>query len=136
MYIEIEAPVMEENAHGFPSFWLKSIFFASVSQRYQVNALASKYVRLVAAAIVEYNMGVEKLREFWGTHTSLNLGAMQRSGSHFEACLGNMYRATNCFRKLPRSHDALAVAINIDRPAFATDTSPQLGDQYGTTCFL
>jgi hypothetical protein len=121
MYVEIEAPGLEEYAQGFPSYWLKSIFIASVSSQYQVNALASTYVRLVEAAIVEYNMGVSKLQEFWSTHTSLNLGAMHRSGSHFETCLSNMYRATNCFRKLRRSQDALAVALNTDKPIFATD---------------
>ncbi|MEY4316687.1 MAG: hypothetical protein RI902_495 [Pseudomonadota bacterium] len=121
MYVEIEAPEIQEYGQGFPRFWLKSIFIASVSTQYQVNALASTYVRLVESAIVEYNLGVSRLQEFWSTHTSLNLGAMHRSGSHFETCLSNMYRATNCFRKLRRSRDALAIALNTDRPAFASD---------------
>ncbi len=121
MYVEIEAPEIQEYEQGFPRFWLKSIFIASVSTQYQVNALASTYVRLVESAIVEYNLGVSRLQEFWSTHTSLNLGAMHRSGSHFETCLSNMYRATNCFRKLRRSRDALAIALNTDRPAFASD---------------
>lgn len=121
MYVEIEATVIGEYAQGFPRYWLKSIFIAPVSRQYQVNALASTYVRLVEAAIVENNMGVAKLQEFWSTHTSFNIDAMHRSGSHFETCLSNMYRATNCFRKLRRRQDALAVALNVDRPAFATD---------------
>lgn len=123
MYVHIEAPEITEYAAGFPQYWLKSIFIQSVSTRYQVNALASTYVRLVEAAITEYNLGIVKLREFWNMHTSLNLGAMHRSMSHFESCLSNMYRATNCFRKLRRhrDQDPLSVALNADKPSFATD---------------
>jgi hypothetical protein len=74
--------------------------------------------------LTEYNLGTVKLREFWNTHTSFNLGAMHRSMSHFESCLSNMYRATNCYRKLRRNRDQdpLSVALNIDKPSFATDT--------------
>lgn len=123
MYVHIEASEIEEHASGFPQYWLKSMFIQTVSTRYQVNALASTYVRLVEAAITEYNLGIVKLREFWNTHTSINLGAMHRSMSHFESCLSNMYRATNCYRKLRRNRDQdpLSVALNSDRPSFATD---------------
>lgn len=123
MYVHIEAPEIVEYKSGFPQYWLKSIFIQSVSTRYQVNALASTYVRLVEAAITEYNLGTVKLHEFWNTHTSFNLGAMHRSMSHFESCLSNMYRATNCFRKLRRNRDQdpLSVVLNIDKPSFATD---------------
>jgi hypothetical protein len=65
-----------------------------LSKQYQVNELASTYVRLVEAAIVEYNMGVAKLQEFWGIQATVNLSALHRSGSHFETCLPNIYRAT------------------------------------------
>lgn len=123
MYVHIEAPEIVEYASGFPQYWLKSIFIQRVSTHYQVNALASTYVRLVEAAITEYSLGTERLREFWNTHTSFNLGAMHRSMSHFESCLSNMYRAINCYRKLRRNRnqDPLAVALNIDKPSFATD---------------
>lgn len=123
MYVHIEAPEIVEYESGFPQYWLKSIFIQRVSTHYQVNALASTYVRLVEAAITEYNLGIVRLREFWNTHTSFNLGAMHRSMSHFESCLSNMYRATNCYRKLRRNRDQdpLSVALNIDKPSFATD---------------
>ncbi len=123
MYVHIEASEIDEYAAGFPQYWLKTIFIQTISTRYQINALASTYVRLVEAAITEYNLGIVKLREFWNTHTSLNLGAMHRSTSHFEGCLSNMYRATNCFRKLRRhrDQDPLSVALNADKPSFATD---------------
>jgi hypothetical protein len=123
MYVQIAAPEIPEYASGFPQYWLKSIFIQTISSQYQVNALASTYVRLVEAAITEYNLGIVKLREFWNTHTSFNLGAMHRSMSHFESCLSNMYRATNCYRKLRRhrGQDPLSVALNIDKPSFATD---------------
>lgn len=123
MYVQIEAPEISEYPSGFPQFWLKSIFIQTVSTRYQVNALASTYVRLVEAALTEYSLGSTKLQEFWTTHTSLNLGAMHRSMSHFESCLSNMYRATNCYRKLRRNRDRdpLSVALNMERPSFATE---------------
>ncbi|MHB8252116.1 MAG: hypothetical protein ACYDEV_00095 [Acidiferrobacter sp.] len=123
MYIHIEAREIVEHESGFPQYWLKAIFIQSVSTRYQVNVLASTYVRLVEAAITEYNLGTVKLREFWDTHTSINLGAMNRSMSHFESCLSNMYRATNCYRKLSRNRDQdpLAVALNINKPSFSTN---------------
>ena len=123
MYVYIEVPEIPEYASGFPHYWLKSIFIQKVSTRYQVNALASTYVRLVEAALSEYSLGTTKLREFWNTQTHLNLGAMHRSMSHFESCLSNMYRATNCYRKLRRNkeQDPLAVELNTDKPSFATD---------------
>lgn len=123
MYVHIEASEIAEYGAGFSQYWLKSVFIQTISTRYQINALTSTYVRLVDAAITEYNLGIVKLREFWNTHTSFNLGAMHRSMSHFESCLSNMYRATNCFRKLRRhrDQDPLSVALNADKPSFASD---------------
>lgn len=123
MYVEIEVPDIPEYAKGFPQYWTKSIFIQSVSNHYQVNALASTYVRLVEAALTEYSLGAVMLREFWNTHTSFNLSAMHRSMSHFESCLSNMYRATNCFRKLRRNkdQDPLSIELNTEKPSFATD---------------
>lgn len=123
MYVHIEAPEITEYQAGFPQFWAKTLFIQTVSTSYQVNALASTYVRLVEAALTEYRLGVEKLKEFWGTHASLNVGAMHRSISHFETCLSCMYRATNCYRRLRRNRDQdpLAVALSSAKPSFATD---------------
>jgi hypothetical protein len=122
MHVSIELPDITDYPKGFPQYWVKSVFVRTVSANYQVNALASTYVRLVEAALVEYRLGGAMLREFWGTHTSFNLGAIHRSVSHFESCLSNMYRAINCFRRLRRhrSRDALCVALNEKSPAFAT----------------
>lgn len=69
------------------------------------------------------------LKEFWGTHTSLNLGAMHRSISHFETCLFDMNRAINCFTRLRRHKDqpaSLQQALNEERPRFGT---PAASDQ-------
>lgn len=123
MYVVIEVPDIPEYAAGFPRYWMKLIFIKSISTQYQVNALASTYVRLVEAALTEYSLGASKLREFWSTHDSLNLSAMHRSISHFESCLSNMHRATNCFRKLRRykSKDPLSVELSSHKPSFATD---------------
>lgn len=123
MYVTIVVPEITDYPNGFPQFWLKSIFIRTVSTNYQVNALATMYVRLVEAALVEYKFGAEKLREFWNTHDSLALGAFNRSISHFESCLSDMYRATNCFRRLRRhkGKDPLSLKLNEEKPIFATD---------------
>lgn len=125
MYVTIEVPEIREFPRGFPKFWLKSLFIRTVSSNYQVNALASTYVRLVEAALVEYRLGAENMREFWDPRRgdSLNLGAGFRATSHFENCLSDMYRAANCFRRLRRhrDRDPLSVALNDEKPSFATD---------------
>lgn len=124
MYVEFDIPDLSESAGGIPQYWLKTIFIQSPSNRYQIVALASTYVRLVEASLIEYQFGAAKLREFWGTHTSFNLGAMHRSTSHFEACFSNLYRATNCFRRLrrDRGQDPLSVELGRDNATFATDS--------------
>lgn len=124
MYIEFELPEISEHAPGFPQYWLKTLFIQSPSNRYQINALTSTYVRLVEAALIDYHSGAVRLREFWGTHSSLNLGAMHRSMSHFETCISNMHRATNCFRRLrrDRKQDPLSLKLNVEKASFAADS--------------
>ncbi|HPF59719.1 MAG TPA: hypothetical protein P5149_03745 [Candidatus Competibacteraceae bacterium] len=123
MYISIEVPEICEYPQGFPKYWLKSMFIGTVSQNYQVNALVGTYIRLVEAALVEYQLGTSMLQKFWGTHTSINLRAMYRSISHFESCLLDMHRAINCYRRLRRHKDQhpLCLALNIEKPSFAAD---------------
>ncbi len=123
MYVSIEVPDIVEYPKGFPNFWIKSILIQSVSTNVQVNALAKTYVRLVEAALVEYRLGATKLREFWDTHDSFNLGAINRSIAHFESCLLDTHRAVNCFRRLRRhrGRDELSLALNAEKPAFVTE---------------
>lgn len=123
MYVTVSIPDIEEYPQGFPQFWLNSLLVASVSSNHQIVALAKTYVRLVEAALAEYKLGAQKLREFWDTHDSFNLGAAHRAVSHFESCLSDMYRATNCFRRLRRhpQGDGLSIALNEERAGFATD---------------
>lgn len=123
MQIEFNIPDLGDAAKGVPQYWAKSLFIQTASDRYQINALTSTYIRLVEAAIIEYQFGAVKLKEFWDTHSSMNLSAMHRSISHFEACISNIYRATNCFRRLrrDREHDPIAKVLGEHRPAFAKD---------------
>jgi hypothetical protein len=123
MYVEFDVPEINEYPNGFSGYWLKIFFIQSPSERYQITALASTYIRLVEASLVEYRLGSEKLKEFWQTHESVNLGAMHRSISHFESCVSNMYRATNCFRRLrrDREQDPLSIHLNKEKVGFATD---------------
>ncbi len=124
MYIEFELPEIHEYPSGFPQYWVKTLFIHSPSNRYQINALTSTYVRLVEAALFEYQAGSVKLKEYWATHSSLNLGAMHRSMSHFESCISNMYRAINCFLKLrrDRKQDPLSLLLNAEKAGFAADS--------------
>jgi hypothetical protein len=124
MYVEIEAPAVDGYPAGFSQYWVRAFFVGSISQDYQINALASTYVRVVESALIEYRLGVERLREFWSTHDSFKLSAAHSAITHFETCISNMYRATNCFRRISRhkAKDALSIELNKERPAFATDT--------------
>lgn len=121
MHMSIEVPELTEYPKGFPSFWVKTLFIGSVSQDFQVNALASTYVRLVEAAFVEYRLGHSKLKEFWDTHDAINLAAMHRCIAHFESCLSDMLRAINCYGRLRRNknQDPLALALNVKHAAFS-----------------
>ena len=123
MYVEFDLPDIPGNQSGFSQYWRESIFIRAPSERYQINALTGTYVRLVEAALIEYMLGAEKLREFWSTHTSLNMGAMHRSTSHFETCISNMYRATNCYRRLKNDQlqDPIAQLLCTKKVEFAKD---------------
>ncbi len=96
-----------------------------MTSSYQVNALASTYVRLVEAALVEYRMGQPRLQEFWDTHDSVKLSAMHRAISpHFETCLTDMHRAIACFIRLRRHKelpDSLKAILSADKPGFIAD---------------
>lgn len=124
MYLLVEVPDIPDYPKGFPKYWAKHVFNGPVSSNYQIIALAGTYVRLVEAALIEYRLGATTLRDYWSSQTSFNLGAMNRSISHFENCLSDMYRAINCYRRLRRhkDKDALCLSLNIEKPSFATDT--------------
>jgi len=129
MYVSIEVPEIDEYPNGFPLHWLKVWFIGSVSSSFQINALATTYIRLVEAALVEYRLGQSKLKEYWGTHTSLNIRAIDRAISHFESCLLDMHRAINCFTRLRRHQElpeGLRLALNEEKPRFVAG---QISDQ-------
>lgn len=123
MYVRFDIPEVLQHASGFQQYWAKSIFIQTPSNRYEINALTSTYVRLVETALVEYHLGAIELRRFWDSHSSVNFGAMLRSMSHFETCLSNMVRATNCFRRLrkDRRQDPLAQMLRAEKADFASD---------------
>jgi hypothetical protein len=123
MYVTIAAPDTADDPKKFAHYWLNAFFVHQVSGNHQVLALAHTYVRLVEAALVEFREGVRYLHDVWETHTSLQLGSMNRSIAHFESCVSDMYRAVNCFRSLRRhrSRDPLSQAVAADKPGFASD---------------
>jgi hypothetical protein len=122
MYVDIQIPDISEYPKGFPSFW-PGIIIGQVSPIYQVQALTTTYVRLVEAALVEYRLGATKLREFWNDHSSFNIGAANRSISHFESCLSDVYRATHSFRSLRNKPDSVSVMLRREKATFASDKS-------------
>jgi len=122
MYIEFDIPNVEQRS-TLLEYWVKATMIGSPSHRYQINALTSTYIRLVESCLVEYESGAARLREFWNTHTSFNLTAMNRSICHFEVCVTNACRAIHCYRRLrnDRERDPIALHLSADRPSFISD---------------
>ena len=123
MYVEFDLPAIPEPLTAVSNYWLRYYFVGSPSQNHQINALASTYMRLVEAAIVEYALGSAALRQVWADQTSIGLRAMHRSIAHFESCLSDMHRAANAYRRLRRhkAKDPLSLCLAHQKPAFATD---------------
>jgi hypothetical protein len=123
MLVEFDLPEVSEPRAAVSSYWLRYLFVGTPSQNRQINALASTYMRLTEAAVVEYGLAAAALREVWGNHTSVGLGAMHRSIAHFEACVTDMHRAIAAYRRL-RSHrdrDPLSVHVAVLKPSFLSD---------------
>ena len=122
MYVEFNIPSVEQRS-SLLDYWAKATMIGSPSNRYQINALASTYIRLVESCLVEYESGAARLREFWNTHTSINLTAMNRSIGHFEVCVTNACRAIHCYRRLrkDRERDPVAQHLSASRPSFTSD---------------
>jgi hypothetical protein len=124
MHIIFDVPALDKYPSGFLGFWGSVLFVGHLSSSFQVNTLATTYVRLVEASFIEYRFGRETLFEFWNTHDSIRLSAFNRSIAHFECCLSDMYRAVKCFTRLRRHPDlpvSLKKALNEHRPLFVAD---------------
>lgn len=123
MHVVIDAPSIDGYPAGFSGFWVRAMFGPTVSTNYHIFALASTYVRVVESALIEYRLGQERLHEFWETGATVKLSAAHSAITHFETCLSNMYRATNCYRRLRRhpAQDPLSLELNKHRPPFASD---------------
>lgn len=124
MYVEFNVPDVDGFPNGFPSYWSHVLFIGVLTDIFQINALATTYVRLVEAALVEHKLGKAHLLEYWSTRSSINLSAMNRSVSHFESCLSDMHRAINCFTRL-RGHKFLPKGLKLilseDQPRFVAN---------------
>ena len=123
MIVDFTLPEVSVPTSAMSDYWLRYFFVGSPSQNRQVNALASTYMRLVEAAIVEYGLGSEALRQVWADQSLLGLRAMHRSISHFESCLSDMHRAIAAYRRL-RNHpdrDPLSLYLTDVKPAFISD---------------
>ena len=123
MLVDFNLPEVLEPDEAISTYLVRYYFVGSPSQNHQVNALASTYMRLVEAAIVEYRLGSAALQQVWSNHSSLGLRAMHRSISHFESCISDMHRAIAAYRRL-RSHpdrDPLSVYLADQKPAFISD---------------
>ena len=123
MLVEFNLPELPEPSAELSSYWLRYFFVGSPSQDRDVNALASTYMRLVEAAIIEYRLASAALRQVWSDHSSVQLRAMHRSISHFESCITDMHRAIATYRRLRnhRTRDPLSVHLAQAKPAFNSD---------------
>lgn len=131
MIVKIEIPNLEGQQRNFARFWWKSIWFGSVTDSDVVNSLVITYLRLVDAALIEYELGGAALHRYWdkvalGEQSAEGgrLEAMGRSISHFENCLVSMHRAILAFRRLRRSKELpeeLQRHLSDDRPNFVAD---------------
>ena len=123
MYVEFDLPVVTQPHTAVSTYWNRYLFVGSPSQNQHINALASTYMRLAEAAIMEYDLGCRALRQVWADDTSLGLRAMHRSISHFESCVSDMHRAISAYRRLRRhkAMDPLSLYLAKCKPAFATD---------------
>lgn len=86
--------------------------------------MASTYVRLVEAALIEYRLAQSPLKEFWAPSETLKLSSMHRSIAHFEACITDMHRAIRCFTWLKNNEAVpldLRSLLQTEKPTFITD---------------
>lgn len=120
MIVNFEIPEVNSPSVANSGYWLRYIFVERPSQNYQVNALASTYMRLVEAAVVEYGLGASAFRQVWRDHTSIRLDAMHRAISHFETCITNMHRAIITYRCLRghKARDPLSAYLANQKPTF------------------
>ena len=123
MHVEFNLPTVAEPRAAISSYWSRRIFGGQPSQDPHVDALASTCMRLVEAAVAKYGLAASALRQFFNDHSSLGLGAMHRATAHFEACVTDMHRAINVFRRLrnTRDRDPLAVYLAEVKPSFVDD---------------
>lgn len=123
MLVEFDLPEVPEPSAELSSYWIRYLFVSSPSQDRTVNALASTYMRLVEAAIIEYRLASVALREVWSDHSAVQLHKMHRAISHFESCVTNMHRAISTYRRL-RNHparDSLSATLVEPKPEFVSD---------------
>ena len=124
MYVEFDLPHMPDVRESSSEYWTRYLFVGSPSELYEVNALATTYMRLTEGAIEEYQMGAESLRRFWAPNrTNLELSSMHRAIFHFESALTAVHRAIDAYRRL-RSHkdrDPLILHVQALKPSFVSD---------------
>jgi hypothetical protein len=121
--VEFDLPELPDPSAELSNYWVRYFFVSSPSQDRAVNALASTYMRLVEEAIVEYQLASAALHKVWSDHSSIQLGAMHRSISHFESCVTDMHRAIATYRRL-RNHptrDPLSAHLTWPKPVFNSD---------------
>ena len=124
MHVELDLPAPPDVRTSVSDYWSRYLFVGSPSDLYQINALASTFMRMADAAIEEYKLGTQALRRFWAPdRTSLDLSLMHRAIFHFESSLSAIHRAIDTYRRLRRHkvQDALIVHVKAFKPRFVSD---------------
>lgn len=120
MKVDFALPVVLPPTATVSQYWFRYMFAGSPSESPQINALANTYMRMVEAAVVEYNLASAALREVWADPMSIGLRAMHRSISHFESCVSDIHRAIASYSRLRnhRAMDALTLYLAEVKPRF------------------
>ncbi len=124
MYVELDLPTPPDIRESVSAYWSHYLLVGSPSHRYQINALATTFMRLSEAAIEEYTLGSQALMRFWAPNrTRLDLSSMQRSIFHFESSLTAIHRAIDTYRRLRslREQEPLVLHVQELKPSFVSD---------------
>lgn len=124
MYVELDLPTPPDVRAATSEYWSRYLFVGSPSDLYQVNALATTFMRMAEAAVEEYELGAAALQRFWAPdRTVFELSSMHRAIFHLESTLSAIHRAIDTYRWLRRhsAQDLFIRHVKALKPTFVSD---------------